>query len=150
MQFFGVVAVHVRAEGGATAPAELMKAILFAAAQLVGCAAHSNLIYPKPRNAIDSLLPEWSGGKAPYVWQPYGDVPCVCKNGTDGVCESAQTCLWFSVGCTIGCKECDGGDQGGANPNTKDRCGKGMKPTNNDPYFRTYNRNVTAMSEKDM
>ncbi len=39
---------------------------------LVPCAeAHSSLIYPKPRNAIDSLLPEWSGGKAPYRWQPY-------------------------------------------------------------------------------
>ena len=76
------------------------------------CAAHSSLIYPKPRNAIDSLLPEWSGGKAPYRWEPYGDYPCACRNGT-GVCESAQTCLWFSVGCTIGCKECDGGSKGG-------------------------------------
>jgi hypothetical protein len=37
---------------------------LFVALSLVGSgAAHSNLIYPKPRNAIDSLLPEWSGGK---------------------------------------------------------------------------------------
>ena len=25
---------------------------------VASCAAHSNLIYPKPRNAIDSLLPE--------------------------------------------------------------------------------------------
>lgn len=46
-----------------------MRQILIVAA--VGCAAaHSNLIYPKPRNAIDSLLPEWSCGKSPYVWQP--------------------------------------------------------------------------------
>ena len=99
---------------------------------LLGCiavvAAHSNLIYPKPRNAIDSLLPEWSGGKSPYVWQPYGAPPCGCTNGTDGsTCDSAQTCLWFSVGCSIGCKECDGGDTGGANPNVKDRCNSGMK-----------------------
>jgi hypothetical protein len=34
-----------------------------ALAALVGsAAAHSNLIRPKPRNAIDSLLPEWSEG----------------------------------------------------------------------------------------
>ena len=61
--------------------------------------------------------------------------------------SNGQACYWFSNGCNIGCDSCDGGE---SNPNTKDRCGKGMKPTNNDPYFRTYNRNVTAMSEKDM
>ena len=60
---------------------------------------------------------------------------------------SICVCFQFSEGCSIGCDSCDGGK---SNPNTKDRCGKGMKPTNNDPYFRTYNRNVTAMSEKDM
>ena len=63
---------------------------------IVAASAHSSLIYPKPRNAIDSLLPEWSGGKAPYRW-PYnhlaGDYPCACRNGTEP-CESAQTCLW--------------------------------------------------------
>ena len=48
-------------------------------------AAHNMLITPKPRNAIDSELPEWSGGKAPYVWQPHGDFPCACTNGTSSV-----------------------------------------------------------------
>jgi hypothetical protein len=33
-------------------------------------AAHSNLITPKPRNAIDSELPEWKDGKSPYMWVP--------------------------------------------------------------------------------
>ena len=115
---------------------------------LVAVAAHSNLIYPKPRNAIDSLLPEWRGGKAPYVWQPHGDPPCACTNGTEA-CESAQTCLWFSVGCSIGCKECDGGDQGGANPNIKDRCGSGMKATINDQHLRTINRDAVPGSDAD-
>eukprot|EP01050_Picozoa_sp_SAG11_P032643 SAG11_NODE_10710_length_810_cov_1.607595_2_plen_80_part_01 len=51
-----------------------------------GVDGHSSLIYPKPRNAIDSLLPEWSGGKAPYRWEkvkanPLGDYPCACVNG---------------------------------------------------------------------
>ena len=63
-------------------------------------AAHSNLIKPKPRNAIDSELPEWADGNAPYLWVPSlgkNGTPCACRNGTD-VCASAQTCLWFNVG----------------------------------------------------
>jgi hypothetical protein len=121
------------------------------ALQLVPGVAHSNLIYPKPRNAIDSLLPEWSGGKAPYVWEggpkPY-HAPCVCKNGTQP-CESAQTCLWMSVGCSIGCKECDGGAQGGTNPSSKDRCNSGAKATINKEHHRTINREAEAGSAAD-
>merc|ERR1719454_2390252 len=109
-------------------------------------AAHSSLIRPKPRNAIDSELPEWHGGKAPYVWQPHGNVPCACRNGTD-VCDSAQTCLWMSVGCTIGCKECDGGEGVPASPNGVDRCGSNMTATLNDPKHRTINRNAEAGSD---
>merc|ERR1719160_534104 len=111
-------------------------------------ASHSNLIKPKPRNAIDSELPEWHGGNAPYRWQPHNNTPCACRNGTD-VCDVAQTCLWMSVGCTIGCKECDGGDQGGANPNGKDRCGSGMKATINNPLHRTVARYAIAGSAAD-
>eukprot|EP00729_Bicosta_minor_P016377 gene16377-3110_t len=89
-------------------------------------AAHSNLIYPKPRNAIDSSLPPWRNGKSPTKWEPHGDNPCACRNGTE-LCEVGQTCLWMSIGCSIGCKACDGGSNGGTNPNTKDRCGSGAK-----------------------
>ena len=66
--------------------------LLILACSLGLAAAHSNLIYPKPRNAIDSLLPDWKGGKAPAAahWQPYGDVPCACANDTE-VCDVAQT-----------------------------------------------------------
>jgi hypothetical protein len=50
----------------------------------------------------------------------------------------------MSVGCSIGCKECDGGTINnksvGANPNLLDRCGSGMKSTINDPLLRTTNR----------
>lgn len=111
-------------------------------------AAHSILIKPKPRNAIDSSLPEWHGGNAPYMWQPHNMTPCACRNGTD-VCDAAQTCLWMSVGCTIGCKECDGGSKGGANPNGKDRCGSGMKATINNPQHRTVARFAIAGSADD-
>ena len=107
---------------------------------------HSNLIWPKPRNAIDSLLPEWSDGKAPYAsWWEDGRNPCECINGTEA-CDIAQTCLWFSVGCGIGCDECDGG---AANPNANDRCHNGMKPTVNNPLHRTYNRGAKAGSAED-
>ena len=125
-------------------------------------AAHSNLIYPKPRNAIDSSLPEWANGSAPYVWAPSGsgsnppgepgDPPCACRNGTDA-CDAAQTCLWMSVGCSIGCDTCDGGSVGGTNPNSIDRC-PGVNPdkkvaTINDPKHRTFNRGAAAGSDDD-
>ena len=80
---------------------------------------------------------------------PWADWPCACVNDTQATCEAAQTCLWFSVGCTIGCAECDGGSKGGSNPNRADRCGRGMKATNNDPAFRTINRDVEAFSAED-
>merc|ERR1719174_334943 len=93
-----------------------LRLIIVASFSFQPCTAHSNLIYPKPRNAIDSLLPEWANGKSPHVWEPFGDPPCACRNGTEP-CASAQTCLWFSVGCTIGCEQCDGGEHGiPANP----------------------------------
>jgi len=111
--------------------------------------AHSNLIYPIPRNAIDRFDPPWAGGKAPPGPATWGDKhnddkrACACANGTD-ICDIGQTCLWMGVGCSIGCKECDGGiingKPVGANPNNIDRCGSGMNATINDPMLRTTNR----------
>ena len=69
---------------------------LIAAALLPLAAAHSSLITPKPRNAIDSELPEWADGNAPYMWVEgigKAGAPCACRNGSQP-CESAQTCLW--------------------------------------------------------
>ena len=131
--------------------ARMKLAILALAVLLPLAAAHSSLIRPKPRNAIDSELPEWKDGNAPYMWVKHmgkDGTPCACRNGT-GVCASAQTCLWMSVGCSIGCKECDGGDKGPTNPNRHDRCGSGMKATNNDPATRTVNRAAEAGSAAD-
>ena len=59
--------------------------------------AHSNLIYPKPRNAIDSQDPRWAGGKSsPDLWQanlgPEMGQACACANGTEP-CDIGQTCL---------------------------------------------------------
>lgn len=134
--------------------------------------AHMSLIMPFPRNAIDKALPYWSNGKWwPYEpncshpgpnkpgepgWNPQipsGCIPngtdgwgCNCWNGTSP-CNVAQSCLWFSQGCTIGCKTCDGGP---SNPNYADRCHSGMNATNNLPEHRTYNRDVPALSKKDV
>eukprot|EP00658_Telonema_sp_P-2_P065472 TRINITY_DN54702_c0_g1_i1.p1 TRINITY_DN54702_c0_g1~~TRINITY_DN54702_c0_g1_i1.p1 ORF type:complete len:368 (-),score=63.01 TRINITY_DN54702_c0_g1_i1:394-1497(-) len=128
--------------------------------------AHMSLILPPPRNAIDNRLPPWAGGKWwPYQpecahpdphWNPQipsGCVPpgtdgwgCNCANGTDK-CDVGQSCLWFSDGCSIGCRECDGL---GGNPNTRDRCGSGMKATVCDPDLRTYNQHAECNSAADI
>ena len=129
-------------------------------------AAHMSLVVPVPRNAIDRALSPWSGGKW-WPYQPHCEHPdphwdpqtpsgckppgtdgwgCNCQNGTSP-CDVAQSCFWFSQGCSIGCKTCDGG---ASNPNTKDRCGSGMKATLNDPKLRTYNRAAAAGSDDDI
>jgi hypothetical protein len=60
----------------------------------------------------------------------------------------AQVCADITRWVT-GCAECDGGDKGPTNPNRHDRCGSGMKATNNDPATRTVNRAAAAGSEAD-
>lgn len=132
----------------------MMKPALLLLALASTGAAHSNLIYPRSRNAIDSNDPRWEHGlSSPDIWQSQlgneSGQACACRNRTGSVCDIGQTCLWMSVGCSLGCTTCDGGAAGGTNPNAKDRCGtatkKGLKPwTNNDPRGRTFNRNCTG------
>lgn len=58
----------------------------------------------------------------------------------------------MSVGCSIGCKECDGGDptvKSPPNPNNLDRCNSGMKATLNAPHLRTMNPDIPAGSDAD-
>ena len=73
-------------------------------------AGHASVIMPPTRNAIDSTLPAWSGGKHPNTgWiEPYN---CKCTNSSEAECNSGQSCFWFSQGCTIGCAQCDGNGQ---------------------------------------
>ena len=143
----------------------IISAALAALAALPGLDAHSSLISPIPRNAIDRDVAPWKG----RPWGP-GTLPgsppigpgvghcehpahsdnggcwgCTCVNGT-APCTSGQTCVYFSQGCAIGCESCDGKE---SNPNRVDRCNSGMAPTNNDPRFRTYNRDAPAMSAAD-
>lgn len=73
-----------------------------------------------------------------------------CHNGTH-ICDVGQNFLWFTQGTSIGCAAPDGhlGNNRSEQGNDRDRCGSGMKPTNNDPRFRTFNRDVPAMSAQD-
>lgn len=59
---------------------------------------------------------------------------------------NGQPCLWFSNGCTIGCKKCDGIS---LVSNGKSLCETTMVPTINDPKLRTMNRWAVAGSEDD-
>ena len=109
--------------------------------------AHASMIMPPPRNAIDSELPAWSNGKSPDtgVIEPYN---CGCTNGTEQSCNSGQACFWFSQGCTIGSKQCDGK---GARIPKWDHCPMdSIKPTVNDPKYRSMNQNATAGSLQDI
>ena len=66
--------------------------LLFLALVAPAADAHSSMIMPPPRNAIDSLLPPWSGGKHP----PTGTLDAKkapCTNGTS-VCDSGQSVFW--------------------------------------------------------
>merc|ERR1719352_1689402 len=85
----------------------------------MGCLAtladgHGALYIPKPRNAMDSMLPEFSGGKSPMETEP-----CTCTNGNGGPragsegCDlglrgdgDGQSCYWWSQGSSIGCDKC--------------------------------------------
>ena len=148
-----------------------MRALLLLSSSSLA-AAHMSLVVPFSRNAVDKADPRWSGGK----WYPYqptcahpkatkpgepgwnsqipsGCIPpgtdgwgCNCGNGT-GICNVGQSCLWFSQGTTIGCKNATGGP---SNPNTKSFCGSTMAATLNDPELRTYNRKAAAGSAADI
>ena len=106
---------------------------------------HASMIMPPTRNAIDSVLPAWSGGKHPPTgWiEPYS---CKCTNGT-GECNSGQSCFYFSQGCTIGCSRCDG--NGTRVPNFDHCPGESIAPTL-DPKYRTMNQRAIPGSYQDI
>jgi hypothetical protein len=92
---------------------------LGAALALVGSAAgHGAVVRPTPRNAVDKDLAPWNGpvpctsaGKCPSVETATGWCPVP---GADGKVsgQNGQSCFWFSNGCAIGCKTCDGSSRG--------------------------------------
>jgi len=154
----------------------LRAAILLSTVLISMVAGHMSMVVPLSRNAIDRSLGPWQDGQwFPYSqgctncttetcvtdpsqpgWNPQipsGCVPpgtdgwgCNCANGTEP-CDVGQSCLWFSNGCTIGCKSCTGHP---ANPNTKDLCGANLNATICNRELRTYNRDATCNSEEDV
>ena len=96
--------------------------------------SHGSLLFPLPRGGIDRSLPIYVNGSFPS-----GHYNCECTNSSEPFCESAQSCLWFENGCTIGCP-CSGngtlsreaGYSACEHPTTN--------ATNNNPQTRTLNR----------
>ena len=111
---------------------------------------HASMIMPPSRNSIDAELPAWDHGKHPSTgWiEPYS---CTCTNGTEAECNSGQSCFWFSQGCTIGCKACDGD---GRRYPSYDHCPgtpSALKvPTYLDKKWWTANHNATPGSYEDI
>lgn len=119
-------------------------------------AAHSNVIVPKPRNAVDALTDARFGScTASKGCSPlengkghcaYGaSCGCQCVNGTSP-CDIGQTCFWFSQGCTIGCPTCTGVKARAQ----VDTCGKEMKATICDERLRTYNIKAPCNTKADI
>eukprot|EP00039_Didymoeca_costata_P003836 m.69995 g.69995 ORF g.69995 m.69995 type:complete len:366 (-) comp12098_c0_seq1:106-1203(-) len=112
---------------------------------------HGFVIYPPSRNSVDRDLPLFQDGKFPLpngkpgCTQETSVCGCWCTNGTSP-CEVAQSCFWFSQGCTIGCPTCDGISARAQ----KDLCNNGMKAVVCDSRLRTYNMNTDCNSDKDI
>ncbi len=112
--------------------------------ELPSVEAHASLLWPLPRGGIDRSLPAYSGGKFPE-----GHYNCECHNASESVCESAQSCLWFENGCTIGC-QCSGNGTLSRLANYSACNAPSTGPTNNDPLTRTLNRGAKAGSAEDV
>ena len=96
---------------------------------------HGSMVEPVPRNAIDRSLPK-DQRSPPHT--------CDCANATGDACDVAQSCYWYSQGCTIGCPSCDH-TNGRAQI---DLCGLGKASTLNDSRYRSVN--VDATGELDI
>ena len=82
--------------------------------------AHGGIVSPPSRNAVDRDLPPWDGPVPvspdgavafdPWCAVPSADSPRTPAGKLSG--SNGQACFWFSSGCSIGCKECDGWSRG--------------------------------------
>ena len=93
----------------------LVAALATTSLPIVSVDAHGFMITPLSRNTIDKDTPFFEFGQFPLQTNPptpgcaptTGSCGCWCTNGTSR-CEVAQSCFFFSQGCSIGCEECDG------------------------------------------
>lgn len=102
-----------RAPGAGRAAQPLLARMLsmqatLALAALPMALAHSNVLVPRPRNAVDALTdPRFGSCSVGKGCAPLNDgtghcgygasCGCVCVNGTEP-CNIGQTCFWFSQG----------------------------------------------------
>lgn len=123
-------------------------AVLAVSGIVIASLQHGSMIMPPSRNAVDADLPAWSNGKYPPtgVIEPY---TCNCINGSD-VCSTGQSCFWFSQGCSIGCKACDG--NGSRLPNFDHCPGERSLPIDGMilPKYRTTNIDGEWMGVSDI
>lgn len=89
--------------------------MLPAVATLAAAIGHGMMVIPPPRNTIDNNIPPWSTATTPNR-VPGGGLgnglcyaPATAPNAT---VSASQACFWFSAGCAIGCKTCDGFSRG--------------------------------------
>lgn len=71
---------------------------------LVAC--HMNMVIPTPRNARDANLSVFAGGKSPTTSCTCAENDEVCNMGVRADGGGGQPCLWWSQGCSIGCRHC--------------------------------------------
>lgn len=129
---------------------------LFATCFTASTTGHGFLVNPTARNAVDKDLPLFHNVSTglpiwpvdskgtPGCYPTHGSCGCYCGNGTTP-CLSAQSCFWFSQGCTIGCPTCDGNSPRAF----RDLCGRGMQATVCDSRLRTYAMTAECNTDAD-
>ena len=119
----------------------MMIRLAIAAAIVTGVSAHASMTKPFPRNARDGNLTIFKNGAWPTQGRSaqVGNSGCSCANsegcaaGLGRPETNGQPCLWFSQGCSPGCKTCTG-----ANGHTnRPLCATFTPPTNNKSEHRT-------------
>jgi len=118
------------------------KMFVFVLATCVGSAyGHASMTDPLPRNARDRNLTIFKDGA--FVQHKVGSHSGCSCTGPEGGCPAGlptgrpqtngQPCLWFSQGCSPGCKSCTGTNGHSSVP----LCDTSMPPTNNATSTRT-------------
>ena len=77
---------------------------------------HGSMVIPPPRNLVDSDGPPWSqASRGPAMlsqMQALSQQLCYAPPTSGANITVSQACFWFSAGCAIGCKQCDGATRG--------------------------------------
>ena len=74
---------------------------------------HGSMVIPPPRNLVDSDGPPWNqvSRATLHPYQALSEQLCYTPTASANI-SASQACFWFSAGCAIGCKACDGVTRG--------------------------------------